>query len=186
MLKRFRFFIFLCCVSTIFVLTIFSVNAQNKLTNKSKIFINGIGLVRVGMTVEQASKASGTQLIRDNYTDSGGNSNCFYVHPQSFSGNIEFMVKNGRISRVDILGNKLITTVKGARIGDTESRIKSLYPGQIKYNGEGSGVGYHLLIFIPKDRADSNYRIIFQIYKNRVNDFRAGKLPEVEYSEGCA
>jgi len=186
MLNKFKFFIFLCSLSAVFFVTLFSVNAQDRLTDKSQVFINGIGPVRVGMTVEQASKASGTRLIPNNYTNDGTNRNCFYIQPESSPKNIAFMVTNGRISRVDILGNKRITTVKGARIGDTESRIKSLYPGQIKYNGEGSGVGYHLLKFTPKDRADSNYRIIFQIYKNRVNDFRAGKLPEVEYSEGCA
>ncbi len=184
MSKRFKLLAFLFCLTAMFSLTIFSVNAQDRLTEQSKVLINGIGPVRVGMTVEQASRASGTQLIRDNYT--GGSENCFYVHPKSFSENIEFMVTNGRISRVDILGNKRITTVKGARIGDTESRIKSLYPGQIKYVVASDGVGYHLLAFIPKDKRDRNYRLIFQIYNNRVSDFQAGKLPEVEYSEGCA
>ena len=170
-----------------FLLTVISVNAQNRLTSQSKVYINGIGAIRVGMTVEQASRASGTRLIPDNYTGGSENSSCFYVHPESFSQKIELMVTNGRISRVDVLGDKRITTVKGARIGDTESRIKSLYSGQITFGQDGSsGPTYHLLMFTPKNRAERQYRIIFEIYKNRVSSFRAGKLPEVKYSEGCA
>jgi hypothetical protein len=69
-----------------------------------------------------------------------------------------------------------ITTIKGAKIGDTEDRIISLYPGQIQvtqhpyssrppYNGK-------YLTFVPKDTADKNYRIIFETSKNRVERFR--------------
>src|ERR687886_480873 len=42
------------------------------------------------------------------------------------------------------------------------------------------------LTFVPKDAADKNYRIIFETSKNRVDRFRSGKLPEVEYIEGCS
>ncbi|MHC5830930.1 MAG: hypothetical protein ACYT04_86985, partial [Nostoc sp.] len=55
-------------------LTVGTVVAQAKLTNQSKLFINGIGQVRVGMTVSQAAKAAGTQLIGDS-----SNNSCYYV-----------------------------------------------------------------------------------------------------------
>jgi hypothetical protein len=47
MLKKIKFFIFLCCLSAVFFVTLFSVNAQDRLTDKSQVFINGIGPVRV-------------------------------------------------------------------------------------------------------------------------------------------
>ncbi|MEH1778062.1 MAG: hypothetical protein V7L26_02720 [Nostoc sp.] len=186
MLQKLKYFILLCCLSAVFFVTFFSVNAQDRLTDKSQVFINGIGPVRVGMTVEQASKASGTRLISNNYTNDGSNSNCFYIQPESNPKNITFMVTNGRISRVDILGNKKITTVKGARIGDTKARVISLYKGNIQETNSESSSSIRLLRFTPTDRNDKNYRLIFEIYENRVNSFRSGKLPEVEYSEGCA
>jgi len=99
------------------------------------------------------------------------------------------MVTKGRIARVDI-SSKRITTISGARIGDNENRILSLYPGQIQatphpYVSRPPENGKYLT-FVRKDAADKNYRIIFETSKNRVDRFRSGKLPEVEYIEGCS
>ncbi|MBD2775668.1 hypothetical protein [Iningainema tapete] len=60
------------------------------------------------------------------------------------------MVTNGRIARVDVRKNSLIATLKGARIGDTESKVKSLYPGQIKVTPHKYVSGGHYLTLVPK------------------------------------
>jgi len=161
--------------------TVGTVIAQAKLTNKSKLSINGIGSVQVGMTVSQAAKAAGTRLVGD-----APNNSCYYVKPQNKPKNLLFMVTEGRISRVDVRQNTQITTLKGAKIGDTEARIKSLYPGQIQVTPHEYVKGGHYLTFIPKDRVDQNYRVVFETDGKRVTEFRAGKLPEVEYVEGCS
>ncbi|MBE8998282.1 hypothetical protein IQ274_08630 [Nostoc sp. LEGE 12447] len=162
-------------------LTVGTVVAQAKLTNQAKLFINGIGAVRVGMTVSQATKAAGTKLVGD-----PPNNNCYYVKPQNEPNNLSFMVTGGRISRVDVRQNTQITTLKGAKIGDTEAQIKSLYPGQIKITPHKYVQGGHYLTFVPKDRADRNYRVIFETDGKLVTQFRSGKLPEVEFVEGCS
>ncbi|QMS88323.1 hypothetical protein HUN01_12220 [Nostoc edaphicum CCNP1411] len=172
---------FITVILAVSSLTVSTVVAKAKLTNQSKLFINGIGTVKVGMTVTQAAKAAGTKLVGD-----PPNNNCYYVKPQNEPKNLSFMVTQGRISRVDIRQNTQITTLKGAKIGDTEAQIKSLYPGQIevtphKYVQEG-----HYLTFIPKDRTDRNYRVVFETDGKLVTQLRAGKLPEVEYVEGCS
>ena len=163
-------------------LTVGAVLAQAKLTNQSKLVINGIGAVRVGMTVSQAAKAAGIQLVGD----SPKNNSCYYVKPQGEPKNLLFMVTEDRISRVDVNKNASITTLKGAKIGDTEARIKLLYPGQIKVTPHKYVKSGHYLTFIPKDRANQNYRLVFETDGKRVTQFRAGKLPEVEYVEGCS
>ena len=165
-----------------------SVKAQVQLTERSKLAINGIGPIRVGMTVDEASRSAGVRLVnpgggRDEYL-------CSYFNLQTGPKGISFMVTKGRIARVDNFSNKRITTIKGAKIGDTEEQIISLYPGQIQvtrhpyssrppYNGK-------YLTFVPKDAADKNYRIIFETSKNRVERFRSGQIPEVEAIEGCS
>ena len=179
--KFLNFFIATLAVST---LTISSVLSQTKLTNQSKVYINGIGSVRVGMTIAEASKAAGTKLIRESGYET--NLSCFYVKPQGEPKDIGFMVTNKRISRVDVWNNKSIITLSGAKIGDTESRIKSLYPGQIQVTPHKYVEGGHDLIFIPKDAVDKNYRLLFETDGKRVTRFRAGKLPEVEFVEGCS
>jgi hypothetical protein len=174
--------------AVIFLSLVTSVSAQAKLTERSKLAINGIGPIRVGMTVDEASKAGGIRLIR---SGSGGidEYQCSYVQPKGEPKGIAFMVTKGRIARVDI-SSKRITTLSGARIGDNENRILSLYPGQIKatphpYVSRPPENGKYLT-FVPKDAVDKNYRIIFETSKNRVDRFRSGKLPEVEYIEGCS
>jgi hypothetical protein len=158
-----------------------TVLAQAKLTHQSKVFINGIGPVRIGMTVSQAARAAGTRLVGDS-----PNNTCYYVSPQKQRKHIGFMVNGDRIARVDIYKGSQITTVKGAKIGDTEARIKSLYPGQIQVTPHKYVPGGHYLTFIPKDRSDQKYRVVFETDGKRVTVFRAGKLPEVEYVEGCS
>ena len=174
--------------AVIFLIWVTSVSAQAKLTERAKLAINGIGPIRVGMTIDEASKAGGIRLIR---SGSGGIDEylCSYVQPKGEPKGISFMVTKGRIARVDI-SSKRITTISGARIGDNENRILSLYPGQIKatphpYVSRPPDNGKYLT-FVPKDGADKNYRIIFETSKNRVDRFRSGKLPEVEYIEGCS
>lgn len=164
-------------------LAILSVSAQTKLTDQSKVVINGMGPIRVGMTVAQASKAAGVQLVSEGSYPNGGS--CFYVKPKGGPNNVAFMVSENRIARVDVMRNSSITTLSGAKLGDPESRIKSLYPGQIEVTPHKYTNG-HYLTFVPKDREDRNYRVVFETDGQRVTDFRAGKLPEVEYVEGCS
>ncbi len=162
-------------------LTIGTVIAQAKLTNQSKVTLNSIGTVRVGMTVKEAAKAAGTKLVGD-----APNNSCYYVKPQGEPQNVGFMVTGGRISRVDVNRNSRVTTFSGAGIGDTEARIKSLYPGQITVTPHKYVQGGHYLTLRPKDRAYGNYRLIFETDGKRVTQFRSGKLPEVEFVEGCS
>lgn len=177
-------------IGTIVILAVWvtSVNAQAQLTERSQLALNGIGLIRVGMTVDEASKSAGIRLITSG-SGGGDEYECSYVHPQVEPKEIGFMVVKGRIARVDI-NNKRMTTLRGAKIGNTQEQIIKLYPGQIQvtphhYVGAPPQNGKYLT-FVPKDAAEKNYRLVFETSKNRVDRFRSGKLPEVEYIEGCS
>jgi hypothetical protein len=160
-----------------------AVNAQARLTEQSKVSIYGIGSVRVGMTINEVQRVAGVRLVQ---TPSGGEEyGCFYYEPSSSPSGVSFIVTNGRIARVDI-NNPRIATIRGVGIGDTENRIKSVYSRQIQVTPHTYMTGGHYLTFIPKDSADKNYRIVFETDNNRVIQYRAGRLPEVEYVEGCA
>jgi hypothetical protein len=164
----------------------FAVNAQARLTEQSKVTLYGIGSVRAGMTIKEAEKAASVRFVQ---IPSGGEEyKCFYFKPSGGFSGVSFMVTKGRIARVDI-ENPRITTIGGAKIGDSEQRIKSLYLGQIQvtkhpYEGSSPDNG-HYLIFTPRESKDRSYRIIFETNKNRVTRYRAGQLPEVDYIEGC-
>ncbi len=150
-----------------------------------KLTVDGIRPIKVGMTVAEASKAAGTPLVS---LDVNGrplppNWGGYTIEPKDSPKGIFFLVVFGRIARVD-LGNRQITTQCGAKIGDTEARIKALYPGQIQVTPDKYVESLHNLTLVPKDSKDSNYRIVFKTYGSRVTSIRSGKIPEVEYVEG--
>ena len=175
------------------ILTVGIVTAQTKLTSRAKVAINSIGPVKIGMNLPEAALAANTKL----YVSYAGSESCYYVQGEGEIKGVSFMVTkdaaksrqkyitSDTIARIDINTPK-ITTISGAKIGDTEARIKSLYPGKIKVSRHPYDQNGRYLTFIPEDKADQNYRIIFETDGQRVTRYRAGKLPEVRYIEGCA
>jgi hypothetical protein len=151
-----------------------------KLSSQSKLLLKGIGDIPIGLTVAETAKAAGVKLVNESPQEA-----CYYVKPEKTPKDVGFMVVDGRVARVDVWRGSKITTLRGAKIGDSEARIKSLYPGQIKVTPHQYVAG-HYLTFIPKDKADSNYRIVFETDGKRVTQMRSGKLPEVSYIEGCS
>jgi hypothetical protein len=179
-----KFFTLLIATIVIVAVWVTAVNAQVQLTDNSKLALNGIGPIRVGMTVDEASRAAGVRLIKS--YEPLNEEFCSYFKPQGEPKGINLMVAKGRIVRVDI-SNERVTTIKGAKIGDTEEQIFSLYPGQIRVIKNPLGGPGNNLTFVPREVADSNYRLIFQTRNDRrVKYFRSGQLPQVEYIEGCS
>lgn len=153
-----------------------------RLTQNSKVTLTSIGPVQVGMTVAEASRAAGVPILSIGDQPTPG---CEYVAPEGKSENVAFMVIDGRIARIDIWENSRITTRSGLGIGSTEAQINTLFPGQVEVTPHEYTDG-HYVAFVPKDAADNNYRIVFETdAAGRVTQFRAGKLPEVMWVEGC-
>jgi hypothetical protein len=153
-----------------------------KLTKNSRLRLKGIGPIRIGMTIEEAGQFGGVPIKHTG----ASNGSCAYYKTQGIADGIIFMTINDRIVR--IFSNRPETfTMKGIKIGDTEEKIKMTYPGQISVAPHPiAGIrGGYQLTFIPKDKEDKNYRIIFGTKKGKVEYFMSGKLPEIEYPEGC-
>jgi hypothetical protein len=153
-----------------------AVSTPEKLTSASQVTPDGIGSVKVGMTVAEAESAAGVDLVGGKPNPGG-----YTVQPKD-SPKVIFLVVYDRIARVDV-GDRQITTQCGAKLGDSEAKIKALYPG-IQVTPHKYVQGWHRLTLIPKDSSYSNYRIVFETDGHYVTLFRAGKIPEVEYVEG--
>jgi hypothetical protein len=41
-------------------------------------------------------------------------------------------------------------------------------------------------VYTPQTAQDKEFRIVFETDGNRVDRFRAGRLPEVKFPEGCS
>lgn len=163
------------------------------LSRNSKLALRGIGSIQLGMTVAQAAKAIGQPLIAQGERAPG--STCSYVAPAQSIPGLNFMVirdlgevsaSANRIARIDVRKSSPITTLSGAKIGDSEAKIKQLYPGQISVTPHKYLPNGHYLTYTPKDAKDTNYRLIFETDGKQVTDFRSGRLPEVAWVEGCS
>jgi hypothetical protein len=107
-----------------------------------------------------------------------------YVTPVPGLDSVSFMLIDGRIARVEVTGGR-IATREGARIGDSEGRINTLYAGRVEVQPHKYTDGRYLIVR-PMERADSAYRIVFETDGSRVVRYRSGRLPEVQWVEGCS
>lgn len=110
------------------------------------------------------------------------NESCGYATPSSLDG-VSFMVVDGEIARVDVTEPTVATLQGDIRVGATEELVRKTYGDQLEeeeniYDSEGT-----VLTFVPEDPADT--RLVFETDGYRVTSMRAGRLPEVEYVEGC-
>jgi hypothetical protein len=152
--------------------------AQVSLTTESRLGTNGIGPVLTGMSLEEAIEASGLK-----FKTGASNGGCRHVQPIGGPKGLSFMVNDGAIA-VAYANDSAIKTLRGAQIGDSESKIRSMYPGQLKPAESVSG-RVKVLQFVPKDAEDRNYRIVFSFRQGKLVNFRSGRLPEVLWLEGC-
>lgn len=136
---------------------------------------NSFGKIKVGMTVAQASQALGIELVAPN-----GKGECYYVEPKQGLKGVDFMVIEGLIARIDI-ESKEYATDKGARIGDTEAKIKSLYKG-VEVHPQKYDEKLHDMEVYSDDK---KYLIIFETDGKVVTGFRIGRAEEVSWVERC-
>lgn len=182
----------LASVGTIALLTATdrSAIAQTRLTNNSRLALDGIGPIQVGMTIAEAQAATGMRFTPGHSFGSTPDWQCSYFTPVNGPEGLRLMVINGEIVRVDVAGDSRIETLSGAGIGDSQRSVVSLYPGQIEislhpYIGRPPHNGRYLT-YVPRDAADRAYSLIFETSRGEVRSFRSGFRDAVAAIEGCA
>ena len=143
-----------------------------------RVSATGIGPVRIGMTLDEANEVLGGQLTPPEQLEPA----CDYVQPKNLPADVAFMIVEDRVVRVDVRDSTVLTEA-GARVGDSEARIQSLYPGNVsvephKYVDQG-----HYLV-VPA-QGDTLHELLFETDGRTVREYRAGRRPEVGWVEGC-
>ncbi len=141
----------------------------------------GLGPLHAGMTRAEAEAVVGGSLAVNGdraWTD------CHYVPADRLPSGVRVMVEAGTVARIEI-DSRAVTTTEGARIGDSEDRIRQLYPTSVVATPQKYTAGHYLTIR-PAAAADSEFRLVFETDSGRVTRYRAGRVPPVEYVEGCA
>jgi hypothetical protein len=141
---------------------------------------DGIGPVRIGATVAELSAALSTRLPRADSLDT----RCDYVRAPEVIPGVWFMVVEGRIARLDI-DSAGPPTVEGARVGDDTASVRRLYAPRVVVTPHKYTDGQYFTV-TPTAPADSGFRLVFEADGGRVTHYRAGRLPEVRWVEGCS
>lgn len=146
-----------------------------------KLSLNGLGQVKIGMTLKEL-KALFSKVEEQ---DAGAGTECFYAVPKGVPKGISFMITGGKVARIDV-DSANYSSMSGAKVGQTEKQVSKLYNGKLEVAPHHYDEKGHYLTFVPKDSKDKNFRMVFETDGKTVTTFRAGKLPEVEYVEGCS
>ena len=145
----------------------------------SAVTEHGLGPLRAGMTIAEARTALGGALLIPAEYDS---TLCDYATWRGGPRGVHVMIDQGRIARVEVDSGS-VATAAGARVGDSEERIQSLYPGRVTVTPHKYEDGRYLTVNAV---GDSSVAIVFETSKGRVTRYRAGRRPAVEYVEGCS
>jgi hypothetical protein len=142
---------------------------------------DGLGQIVIGMNLDDAVNMG---LLNENPTM---NARCDFVFPAVGAGipeGVSVMVVGGKVARIDV-DTGSVTTEDGARIGDTEDRIKSLYGDEVQLEPHKFIEGGHYMTVLG-DSASAGKALVFETDGKRVTMFRGGRLPEVKWVEGCS
>jgi hypothetical protein len=141
---------------------------------------DGLGQIQIGMNLDDAVSMG---LLNEN---PNMNSQCDFVFPAVGAGipdGVSVMVVKGKVARIDV-DTGAVTTDDGAKIGDSEDRLKSIYGDDLQVEPHKYNPGWHYLTVLG-DSASAGKAIVFETDGKKVTMFRAGRLPEVKWVEGC-
>lgn len=171
-----------------------STTASSKgLSDDSRLSFDGIGPIRVGMTLAQASAALG-RPVTANREGAQMNDVCTYADVAALPSGLAFMLSRAkasdpwRIVRVDVEKDSRIATVSGIRIGATEADVRQAYSasgrtGTLKSSPHKYVEGGHYLTY--DDDGAGGHLLLFETDGQKVTAFRSGQEEPVNYVESC-
>jgi hypothetical protein len=140
----------------------------------------GVGPVRIGMRLGEADSALGGRLA----TREDLNPDCDHVGLEDGGRGVLYMVVAGRVARIEIESPD-VATDRGARVGDPSDRVRRLYGDRVEARPHKYVEGAQTLVVTPS--GDGGRRLVFETDAGgRVVRYRVGRMPEVEWVEGCS
>ncbi len=162
---------YLFIVLGLFVSTIAYAQSSGKV-----ITFKGYKNIEIGMTIKDVVKTMGLKFDFDAPPEKN---ECTYGYTKSLPG-MYLMLVNSVIARIDVDKGDY-TTQEGAKLGDSESKIKKLYPKLAVEGQKYVPEGHYMTVYSP----DKKRAIIFETDGKKVTAIRVGRMPEIEWVEGC-
>lgn len=148
-----------------------------------RVSLEGVGPVRVGMTLEEASAAAGQGISEVPGSGAGSDpAACYYAVPDTGEPKVSFMVVDGQIARVDVEEGSGARTISGIGVGAPEADVLATYGDRIVVEPHPYDEGGRYLRYVPDDRARS---LVFETDGAKVVRYRSGDADAVSAVEGC-
>jgi hypothetical protein len=138
----------------------------------------GFGPVEAGMRLSEASAVLGVPT-----TAGGSGEACTIIHPVALPAGVSFMVVGDVVARVQV-DSAGVTTDEGVGVGTTQAQAQTIYAGRVTSTPHEYTKGRYLTVRSAAP-ADSNFRMLFETDGQKITRYRVGRLPEVEWVEGC-
>lgn len=144
----------------------------------SPIAVDGVGPIRVGMTVDEAQRAAGIPMTRND------GPRCRSLSPSDRSLPVDIVAEDGDQVNLVTVSSGPIKTAAGIGIGSTEEQVVAAYPGGTEVLPGAPGP--HRVILRQRGRAMAPFSLVFQIDEGTVSQMRAGLRDRTEADENCA
>lgn len=140
--------------------------------------VNGLGPIKIGMSIEQAEKNS---HLKFDYSKPEDPEACYMAISPKLPG-ISFMIIDNKIARINVISGHTKTKL-GASIGMPELNVRQLYDNHLvvdphKYDEKGN----YLTLSPGKE---GNYGLRFETSGEKVTRFYAGDYTAVQQVEDC-
>lgn len=157
------------------------------LTAEDQVQLDGVGPVKVGMTLPEASEAAGVEIVGQADSSPGGlDSGCYFAAPATGPPGLSFMVIDDLIARVDV-SSPGVNTLSGVGVGSTSDEVVATYGAEriaVEPHPFRAPDAGQYLRYVPS--AESELSLIFETDGATVTSYRAGDAEAVAFTEGCA
>lgn len=147
--------------------------------------LDGLGPVRIGMTVSEAEAALGAKLSPFDPNDPAEQEACWLTERADGTDRlVRYMVEDAVIARIEVW-DKSIVVEKGIKVGDSEAQAREAYGAALEitpHPGDYDHVqGRYLTVYSP----DKKRGVLFEVISGKIRAIRTGILPAIRYLEQC-
>lgn len=157
----------------------------------AKLGPDGLGPVKIGMTLDQARAATSSRL---RVTQRSGS--CAVLEQAGRYDGVYFLLTDDVVRTATISSTLSVNftnaTTKGLMLVAPDKRVRQLY-GKPYFTARDANSGGLTLLYRPKPKAAPARRLSFTvaplghgIIGRYVNEMSVGELPEIRYSEACS
>jgi hypothetical protein len=157
---------------------------------------DGLGPVRIGMTVPEAETALGTKLAPLDPSNQIDTEACWTTGPADYSDEgVSYMVWNGKIVRIDVFPSQRegekdvvpsVVTEKNIGLTTPVDDVKKAYGADlaIRFHAQGDTGNYDFL-YMTTLSADKQHGLFFETWNNKLASFGAATSKALHLQEGC-